>query len=604
MYWGKIEFPDEKKSCSVDFFGEGFMDSCAYGWTLETKKYMVDLTSEVLNKKPLLFGRQSEYKQLFSALIARKSVILVGEPGSGKTSLVEALSFDSFSSNLKDFHHQRIFKLYVDTLLAGATNQGDVEKRLGEIIAEISHSGNVIIYITDFENILGSSSFKIDLSGVLIPYLKSKKIRIIGTVTKGAYKKYIERLVSLTDVFEIIKVEEPDRSTVLQMLLNKASSIEKKVKIKLSYRAILSALNLANKYLIDRVLPGAGVVLLEDAANEVKLSGRKDVLEEDVIRRVEEKTKTTLSAPTTEEKKLLVNLEKKIHESLIDQEEAVRNVAEAIRRIRSGIKFGAKPISFLFLGPTGVGKTQTAKTLSNLYFNGEKNMVRFDMSEYASSSSIGKFIGLSVGSEDGGIAGKVHGNPNSLILLDEFEKADFSIHNLFLQILDDGRLTDNNGKTVSFANAIIVATSNAGSEFIRQEIEKGSIIDKNFKDKFLGYLLSKNIFKSELLNRFDDIIVFKPLGPNEVIQVIGLLLKEIVEEFSKRDISLNFDEKIITKIAKEGFDEQFGARPLRRFIQDNIEDVLAKKMLKDEIKRGDKVNISVDSSNLLQLTVN
>jgi ATP-dependent Clp protease ATP-binding subunit ClpC len=603
VYWSKVEFPIEEKPHVVTFFGEGFMDSCTYGWTLETKKYMVDLTPEVLSRKPLLFGRQSEYKQLFSALTARKSVILVGEPGSGKNSLVEALSFESFSSHLKDFHHQRIFKLYVDTLLAGATNQGEIEKRLDEIIAEISHSGNVVIYITDFENILGSSSFKIDLSGVLIPYLKSKKIRIIGAVTKGSYKKFIERLASLADVFEIIKLEEPDRNTVLQMLLNKASFIERKMKVRLSYRAILSALDLANKYLIDRVLPGAGVVLLEDTANEVYLSGRKEVLEEDVVKRVEEKTKTTLSPPTAEEKKLLVNLEDKIHESLIDQEEAVKSIAEAMRRIRSGIKFGAKPISFLFLGPTGVGKTQTAKTLANLYFNGEKNMIRFDMSEYSTNNSIGKFIGSSVGSEDEGIAGKVHGNPSSLILLDEFEKADPSIHNLFLQILDDGRLTDNNGKTVSFANAIVVATSNAGSEFIREELARGSIIDKNFKDKFLGHLLSGNIFTPELLNRFDDIVVFKPLGSNEVIQVIGLLLKEIVGEFSKKDISVNFDDKIIAKIAKEGFHEQFGARPLRRFIQDNLEDVLAKKILKDEIKRGDKVNISVDSSNSIQLII-
>jgi len=604
VYWAKIEFQNKGKPLEVKFFGEGFAESWTYGWTLETKKYMVDLTPEIFNKKTLLLGRKSEYKQLLTALTAKKSVILVGEPGSGKNSLVEALSFESFSSNLKDFHHQRIFKLYVDTLLAGAINQGEIEKRLDEIIAEISHSGNVIIYISDFENILGSSSFKIDLSGVLIPYLKNKSIRIIGTVTSGSYKKFIEKLTSFTDVFEIIRLEEPDRNTMLQMLLDKASSIEKKMKVELSYKAILTALNLANKYLIDRTLPGAGVVFLEDTANEVKLSGKKEILESDVVKRVEEKTKTSLSSPTEEEKKLLINLEEKMHESLVDQEEAVKSIAEGIRRIRSGLKLGAKPISFLFLGPTGVGKTQTAKTLSVLYFNGEKNMIRFDMSEYSSGDGVGKFIGSGIGSENEGIAGKIHENPSSLILLDEFEKADPSIHNLFLQILDDGRLTDNNGKTVSFTNAIIVATSNAGSEFIREEIGKGLIIDKNFKDKFLGYLLSKNIFKPEFLNRFDDIVVFKPLGMVEVVQITGLLLKEVSKELLEKEIAVNFDEKIIAKIAKEGFDEQFGARPLRRFIQDNIEDLLAQKMLKNEIKRGDKINISVDPSNNLQITVN
>jgi len=242
----------------------------------------------------------------------------------------------------------------------------------------------------------------------LIPYLKNKSIRIIATATNGSYKKFIESLSSISDVFEIIKLEEPDRNTTLQMLMDKASSIEKEMKVALSYKAILCSLNLSNKYLIDRILPGAGVVLLEDTSNEVRLLGKKEVLNTDVVKRVEEKTKITISAPNEKEKKLLLNLEDKIHESLIDQEEAVKAIAEGIRRIRSGLKFGLKPISFLFLGPTGVGKTQTAKTLSNLYFNGEKKMMRFDMSEYSSGDGVERFIGSSIGSENEGIAGKIH----------------------------------------------------------------------------------------------------------------------------------------------------------------------------------------------------
>ncbi len=603
VYWSKTKFKDEEKPFRASFFGEGFAEAWTCGWTLETKKYMVDLTPEIFNEKPLLLGRQNEYGQLWTALAEKKSVILVGEPGSGKSNLIKALSFESFSSDLKDFHHQRIFKLYVDTLLAGAENQGEIEKRLDGIIAEIAHSGNVIIYIADFENILGSSSFKIDLSGVLIPYLKNKSIRIIGTATKGSYKKFIENSASVSDVFETIKLEEPDRNTLFEMLLDKASSIEKRMKVELSYRAILSAINLANKYLVDRVLPGAGVALLEDTANEVRLSGRKKVLENDVIKRVEEKTNIILGVPTAEEKKLLLSLEEKMHESLVDQIEAVGGIAEGMRRIRSGLKSEAKPISFLFLGPTGVGKTQTAKTLSNLYFNGEKNMIRFDMSEYLFSAGVDRFIGCGMGSENEGIAGKIHENPSSLILLDEFEKADPAIHNLFLQILDDGRLTDKNGKTVSFANAIIVATSNAGSEFIREEIEKGSVIDKNFKDKFLGHLLYKNIFRPELLNRFDDIVIFKPLDMIEIIQITNLLLKDVSKGLLEKDISVVFDEKVVSKVAKEGFDEQFGARPLRRFIQSKIENLLAQKILREEVKRGNKVNVTVDASNEIQITV-
>lgn len=617
LYWAKTVFPQNlTKPFRVSFWGEGIGESWTTGWTLETKKYMVDLTSEILNKKPYLLGRQNEYRQLVEALLQNKSVILVGEPGSGKNAMIESLSFESFSGadegarlldrrgDLKgSLYHQRIFKLYVDTLLAGAENQGELEERLDAVIGEISHSGNVIIYISDFENILGSSSFKIDLSGVLIPYLQNKSIRIIGTATSGSYKKFIQPLSSLLDVFEIIKLDEPDKETCLEMLLDKAIEIEKRMKVVISYRGVLAALNYSGKYLMDRILPGRAVVLLEDAANEVGVLNKKEVGEEDVIKRVEEKTKITLRAPTEEEKNLILNLEEKMHERLIDQEEAVEAVASGIRRIRSGLHVLSRPISFLFLGPTGVGKTQTAKTLAKLYFSQEEKMIRFDMSEYSNQESVERFIGESWGGTLEGITGKIHENPSSLILLDEFEKANPKIHNLFLQVLDDGRLTDANGKTVSFANAIIVATSNAGSEFIREELEKGTVIDKAFKDKFLGFLLSKNIFKPELLNRFDDIVIFKPLTKENVEKIVKLLLQELVNNLKEKDIAVSYDKKIVEKVAKEGFDGEFGARPIKRFIQDNIEDLIAKKILKDEIKRGNKVLFSTDDANTITVSV-
>lgn len=606
LSWAKTVFPNDavKKPFRVKFSGEGIGEDWVNGWTIETKKYMVDLTSQILNRKPLLLGRKNEYRQLVNALLQNKSVILVGEPGSGKNAMIETLGFESFSKDLKgSLYHQRIFKLYVDTLLAGLENQGELEQRLDAIIQEISHSGNVIIYISDFENILGSSSFKIDLSGVLILYLKNKSIRIIATATRVAYKKFIEPLSTLSDVFEIIKLEDVDKETCLKMLLDKAIEIEKRMEVIISYKAVMSAVNYSDKYLMDRILPGAAVVLLEDVANEVRIANKKEVTEEDVVKRVEEKTKIAISAPTTDEKNLILNLEEKMHESLIDQEEAVSAISEGIRRVRSGLNISRKPISFLFLGPTGVGKTQTAKTLAKLYFKAEEKMIRFDMSEYSSKESVERFIGATFGADLEGIAGKIHENPSSLILLDELEKANSRIHNLFLQVLDDGRLTDTNGKTVSFANAMIVATSNAGSEFIREELGKGTKIDKTFKDKFLGFLLSKNIFKPELLNRFDDIIIFKPLGMAEVIQITKLILKEVSKELLEKDIIINFDEKIASKVAREGFDQEFGARPIKRFIQDNIEDLIAKKILKDEIRRGNKVLFSTDDANTITVSV-
>jgi ATP-dependent Clp protease ATP-binding subunit ClpA len=276
-----------------------------------------------------------------------------------------------------------------------------------------------------------------------------------------------------------------------------------------------------------------------------------------------------------------------------------------MRRERSGVESRQKPISFLFLGPTGVGKTETTKALADLYYGGEKNMIRLDMSEYTDEIGIRRLLGAppGEGNERGELTDKIHEAPASLVLLDEFEKAHPKIHNLFLQVLDDGRLTDNKGVTVSFDNALIIATSNAGSEFIREEVEAGNPLDKKFQAKLLDYLQTNKIFKPELLNRFDGVITFKPLGPSEVKQVVGLLLKKITKDLSLQDITVTFDMAVIEKIAQEGFDPEFGARPLSRYIQDNIEDLIARKKLTGEITRGKKINIGIDGANNINIII-
>jgi len=387
------------------------------------------------------------------------------------------------------------------------------------------------------------------------------------------------------------------------MLFKKAFWLEKEFNVSLTYRAIVAAFEFSAKYSKEKVLPGSAVDLLTDVANNVKLSGKKIVDEQDILTQVERKTKIPVGQPKTAEKKLLLNLESEIHKRIIDQEEAVSAVSEALRRVRTGLNASKKPISFLFLGPTGVGKTETAKALSAIYFKSEDAMLRFDMSEYKGEEGIKRLLGATPGegSEKGEIE-KVYDNPFSLVLLDEFEKADPKILDLFLQVLDDGRLTDNKGKTISFANAIIIATSNAGSEFIREEIQKGTKVDKNFKTNLLDYLQKQGIFKPELLNRFDEIVIFKPLGEKEVVAITKLMLVQFQKNLKDKDIEINFDDNIITKIASEGFDKEFGARPLKRFIQDNIEDLIAQKILKDEIKRGDKITVSVNLQNKISLS--
>jgi ATP-dependent Clp protease ATP-binding subunit ClpA len=294
-----------------------------------------------------------------------------------------------------------------------------------------------------------------------------------------------------------------------------------------------------------------------------------------------------------------------MHERVIAQDSAIKSVSEAMRRLRSGMTTSERPISFLFLGPTGVGKTETAKALADFYYGGEKNMIRLDMSEYTDENGLKRLLGAppGEGNERGELTDKVHDNPASLILLDEFEKANPKIHNLFLQVFDDGRLTDNKGNTVSFRNAIIIATSNAGSEFIREELAKGSKVDTLFEHRLLEELETKGIFKPELLNRFDDIVIFKPLGQEQVKEVVKLLLSQLKNEMEKQDIKVYFDDAVVAKIAEEGFDKDFGARPIRRYIQDTIEDLIAQKKLTKEIARGKTVTFSLDGTGAMHLGI-
>jgi ATP-dependent Clp protease ATP-binding subunit ClpC len=603
LYWTKSTFPDTSSvPFRIKFWGEGIGENWVSGWTLETSKYMVDITSDALNEKPMVLGRDEEYKEVIEALSKNKSCLLVGETGSGRESLVKTLANDSFVGNLKgNLHHQRIYQLLADALLAGAQNQGQLEERLESIIAEISHSGNVIIYIPNFENITGASTFHTDLSGALIPYLDKGVIRMIANITPGSYKKFIEPKHTLSGVFEVVRFEEPSREIFLQMLLKKSSEIEKNNKVAISYQAILAVWNYAGKYLQDRVVPGVGVMLLNDTANAVFLKNKKIVEEQDVLDKIGAKTKISVGRPQEKEKELLLHLEEEFHKQIIGQNEAIFEVSESLRRLRAGLGSTKKPISFLFLGPTGVGKTATAKTLAEIYYKGENNMIRFDMSEYSTDESVRRLLGGTEGAH--GLTDAVFEHPFSLVLLDEFEKSNTKIIDLFLQVLDDGRLTDNTGRIVSFVDTIIIATSNAGSEYIREEVSKGTVIDKNFQEKLIELLEQKGIFRPEFLNRFDGIVVFKPLEKEEVGQIIKIMLDGLLKNMSEKDITVNFDKKVTEIIAKEGFDQEFGARPLQRFIQDKIEDLIAQKMLKDEIKRGDNVSLSTNDANEITITI-
>ena len=350
-------------------------------------------------------------------------------------------------------------------------------------------------------------------------------------------------------------------------------------------------------------MPGSAVVLLEDTANAAALSKKTIVEEQDVLAQIKKVVHVEVGEPQNQEKDLLLNLETELHKKVIGQDIAVSAISESVRRLRSGLSDLTKPISFLFLGPTGVGKTKTAKTLADVYFGQSARLIRLDMSEFVGNEGVTKLLGSPPGESDekGILTEAIFDNPYSLILLDEFEKADKKVLDLFLQVFDDGRLTDSKGKTVSFVNSIIIATSNAASEYIREN-EKNSLNNKNFKQTLLEYLQTKGIFKPELLNRFDDIIVFNPLSKPQITQIVKQMLIEFSKTLLEKDIRISFDPRVIDKIATEGFDNDFGARPLRRYIQDNIEDLIAKKMLTDEIKRGEGIVVTIDNNGNITVT--
>jgi len=608
LRWTRLAYPQEEvhEDFHIEANGGGLGESLVIGWTPETKNYTRNFTSSLAERDVSIRGREKEY-ELIKGVLSKpedNNLVLIGEAGVGKERLVRKLALDSYSGRINgELISKTILELLVGTLLAGATTQGELQSRIEAIIAEVSHAHNIILYIPDFQNMIGGGTFSLDLSGALAPYLKNGNLPIIASMTEGAYKTYLERS-SLNQLFSPINICEVDSGIAKFMIMEKSQEIEKKSSVIITYSALVEAVKYADRYSQSMVLPGSAIALLSDAVSGASLAdspiysdSKKRLLEgEAVIKLVEQKTKIALSEPTLEEKNLLLHLEDVLHQHIVGQDAAVHVLSEAMRRLRVGIDNRERPISFLFLGPTGVGKTETAKTLANTYFGGESTIIRLDMSEYADGEAQRVLLGSlpGQGEERGELTEKVRDHPYSLILLDEFEKAHTSIRDLFLQVLEDGRLTDNKGRTISFINTIIIATSNAGSEFIHKAIGEGRIIDKQFENDLSEYLQEQKIFKPELLNRFDAVVTFQPLSEIEVTKITGILLNDLRKKLLEKDITLEIDDKVLAKVSMDAYSKEMGARPIRRYIQDTLEELLSQKLLSSQVKRGDSVRLKVD----------
>jgi ATP-dependent Clp protease ATP-binding subunit ClpC len=571
----------------------------AAGYTVNLDQYSIEI-NEIIRKKDLSIHAIGHPKEIYAIerILSRSgenNVLLVGNPGVGRSTIAytfaQKVAEGRTFSNLND---KRVLELDMQAVLAGLDNPGEILERLRIIFSEAINAGNIILIIDEIHNYLGRQGGPgaIDIAPVILPYLNSPNFQVIGLTTFDGYAKYIETNSSIKNLFVKVEVNEPTAEQTIFVLEDMLPGFETGYKIFVSYRILRDIVKLTERYITDAFFPQKAIDILTEVLIYTKAKNERMVLPEYVTKIISERLEIPLGAVQEDEKKKLLNLEQKIHERVIDQEEAVGLIARAMQRARVGIKGQKRPIgSFLFLGPTGVGKTETAKALAEAYFGAESKMIRFDMSEYQETNSLDRLIGSAERGEPGMFTKAVSNDPFSLILLDEIEKSHPNILNLFLQVLDEGWITDVFGKKVNCSEAIIIGTSNAGAELIRQCVKQGrSLI--TFKDDLVDYLLKQGIFRAEFLNRFDAVVVFRPLTHDHLIKIAILMMNDLSRRLMQGNgIRLTFAPELIEKLVKLGYKPEFGARPMRRVIQDEVESRIAKKILEQGLKRGDFIEI-------------
>ena len=580
---------------------------------------------------------------------------LIGESGVGKTAIVEGLAQKIASGDVPEIlRDKQVFSMDISGMVAGAKYRGDFEERIKKALAEVKKSGNIILFIDEIHTIVGAGSAEgaIDAANILKPILARGEIQLIGTTTIEEYRKYIEKDSALERRFSPINIPEPSKKDTIQILNGLRDKYEAHHNVRITNEAISAAVELSVRYINDRFLPDKAIDLIDEAASKARLKAytepellkkleeeldkvEKDkaeairsqkfekaaelrdkqneliekkekeeekwkykntkmmitITEEDIAQIISNSTGIPTDKISRNENEKLKNLEKRLHERVIGQNEAIEAVAKAIRRGRVGLKDPNRPIgSFLFLGPTGVGKTELSKAVAECLFGGEKDLIRIDMSEYMESHSVSKLIGSPpgyVGFEEGGqLTEKIRRKPYAVILFDEVEKAHPDVMNILLQILDDGRLTDSNGRTVDFKNTVVIMTSNIGARLITDKKNlgfgnsKNEDVQKEYENTKKDVMAElKKEFRPEFINRIDEIIVFHKLNDDEIKQIIELMLKQVENRLKEQRINVKIDESVKELIAKQGINKSFGARPLRRTIQSLVEDSLADAIL-------------------------
>ena len=544
---------------------------------------------------PSAKARTKEVDQVLAILgrTQKNSALLVGEPGVGKNTVLGAVAQRMVESNVPDsLQDKRLVSLDLGSLLA---NAAEAQQNLQRVIDEVLAAGNVILAIPEVNLLVGTGQGGLDAASLLAEGLSRGSLQLVTTASYGDYHRYVESNQSLSSVLEKVEVKELSEEQAVAVLEEEAPGIEARLGVVLTYPAIATAVTLARRYLPEQVLPSSALSLIDETAAALRLRKERWVSKEEIAKEVETKTGVPVNENDQAHMQLVLNLEQELHSRIVGQDEAVTAVAEAIRRASAGLHGNERPVaSFLFVGPTGVGKTEVARTLTKLYYGDEKLMIRLDMSEYQEGRSIDRLIGPTAGSTDsrtegGTLTQPVREHPHSLILLDEIEKAHPDVLNLFLQLMEDGRLTENTGRTVSYANCIVIATSNASSPEVAQLVGQG-ITGDDLSRRVINLL--QNSFRPELLNRFDRIVPFRALTPEQVAQIAGIMLADISHSMAEKQYTVTFAPEAVALLAKAGYDPAFGARPLRRVIQDKVEGLLARLILEHRLLPGQSLQVT------------
>ncbi|MCH8244546.1 ATP-dependent Clp protease ATP-binding subunit [Patescibacteria group bacterium] len=571
-------------------------------------QFSLDLSEKVRRQRfPELIGHKKEIRAI-ERVLARdqmNNILLVGEPGSGRMSIIKELAKKSvLGEALPELNYKRVVELNIPALLSSVESPGEREAALNEIFQEVVRAGNIILVIDEFHNFAGDTKETrpgtLNITGILAKYLSSPRFPLIAITTFTGLHRDIEQNPSILSLFEKVETEEISTQEALLVLLSVTSFFERKYKKFISYQALRDIVELSQKYIQAVPLPQKALNVLEEAMVHISQNKEKILLPKHIAEIISEKTQIPIGEVEAKEKEVLLNLEDLIHKRIINQNEAVGEISSALRRARTQISSRKGPMgSFLFLGPTGVGKTETAKALASIYFGSESRMIRLDMSEFQSVKDIDRLLGSP--GQEGLLTTNVRENPFSLILLDELEKAHGNILNLFLQILDEGHVTDGLGRKVDFAHTIIIATSNAGYQIILRALKEG-VNFASIKQEIFDELFAKGIFRPEFLNRFDGVILFRPLSEEHLVAIAQLMLTKLQKNLRGKGIEFTITEPLKAKIAQLGYNPQFGARDMRRVIQNKVENALATALLRGTIKRGDTIEIDEESFEIKQIS--